>query len=96
MHSLSSLAATATSLIFAACLVSAAPVLDILEGPTVLGGDTFKIIQVQNPGYTGFVTSGPAAMAKALSKYNVSLTSGLASAVYAAYANQDSASKGEH
>jgi len=63
----------AASLLLAASIVSAAPAhIKVIDEVRVLGGDTFRIHQVQNTKYKG-VTPGPMAYAGALIKFGVSL-----------------------
>jgi len=81
-------------LLLAAQSVFSLPIIEVevVEGPIVLGGEAFRVVQINNPGFTGFATSGPAALAKALTKFNVSLPSNLAELIQQYFGNTDATS----
>lgn len=74
MHSAQQLAIVA---LFAS-LVSAAPLQDAVSARSP---GTFAVTQVKNPTFKNFVASGPAAYAKALSKFKAPMSSDLAAVV---------------
>lgn len=99
MHSFTTITAAAASLLFTASFVSTAPVAslrDVLDDIIVLGGSTYRLGQVYNPGYKGIATTGTAAYAKALTKYNVALPDDLANAIAGIVAAQPSASTSDN
>jgi hypothetical protein len=79
MHSQSGLAATAALL--AASFVVGAPVSEYAE--IQRSANAFTVHQIHNPGYKGFHASGPAALAKAYTKYNAAMPADLVKAVAA-------------
>jgi hypothetical protein len=78
MHSLRVLAATAA---LAASFVAGAPASEPIEIPR--SASTFSITQVPNPGFIGFYASGPAALARAYTKYGAAMPDDLVKVVAA-------------